>query len=62
MLSEVGKIYAGILIERVRRLTGNLIDAEQGDYRAGGGYIDQIFTQKPYIYIYIYIYIYLFIF
>ena len=28
--SVVGKIYAGILVDRVHRVTGGLIDDEQG--------------------------------
>ena len=30
LLSVVGKIYAGILVDRVCRVTGYLIDDEQG--------------------------------
>ena len=41
LLSLVGKIYAGILVDRVRKVTWGLIDDEQG-----GGYVDQIFTLK----------------
>ena len=33
LLSVVGKIYEGILVDRVRRVNGSLIDDEQG----GGG-------------------------
>ena len=33
-LSLVGKIYAGILADRIRRGTGVLIDDEHGDYTA----------------------------
>ena len=36
-LSVVGKIYSGILVDRVRRVTGSLTDDEQGDFRAGRG-------------------------
>ena len=43
-LSLVGKIYADILVERVRSMTGGLIDDEQGGFRAVRGYVDQIFT------------------
>ena len=44
-LSMVGKIYAGILVGRVRRVTRGLIDdGEQGGFRAGRGCVDQIFT------------------
>ena len=42
LLSMVGKIYVVILIDRVRRVTGGLIDDEQGWFRAGKGCIDQI--------------------
>ena len=41
-----GKIYAGILVDGVRRVTGGLIEDEQGDFRVGRGYVDQIFTLK----------------
>ena len=41
-----GKIYAGILVDRVRRVTGDLNDDEQGCFRAGWGCVDQIFTLK----------------
>ena len=43
MLSMVEKIYAGILVNTVRRVTGGLIDDEQGGFREGRGYVDQIF-------------------
>ena len=42
----VGKIYAGILIDRVRRVTGCLIDDEQGVFREGRGFVVQIFILK----------------
>ena len=35
LLSVVGKIYEGILVDRVRRMIGGLIDDEQGGFRAG---------------------------
>ena len=35
LLSMVGKIYARILIDRVSRVTGNLIDDEQGGFKEG---------------------------
>ena len=35
LLSVVGKIYVAILVDRVYRMTGGLIDDEQGDFRAG---------------------------
>ena len=40
----VGKIYAGILVDRVRRVTGVLIDDEQGCFTIGTECVDQIFT------------------
>ena len=40
----VGKIYVGILIDRVHRVTVGLTDDEQGGFRAERGYVDQIFT------------------
>ena len=47
LLSVVGKIYAGILIFiRVRRVTQDLIDDEQGGFREGRGYAGQIFRLK----------------
>ena len=46
MLSLVGKIYARILVDRVCRLTGVLIDDEQGGFRLGRVCVDQIFTLK----------------
>ena len=41
-----GKIYAGILIDIVHRVTRGLNDDEQGGFRAGRSCVDQIFTQK----------------
>ena len=35
LLSVVGKIYSGILLDRVCRVTGGLIEDEQGGFRAG---------------------------
>ena len=35
LLSVAGKISAGFLVDRVRRLTGGLIDDEQGGFRSG---------------------------
>ena len=46
LLSVVGKVYAGILVERVRRVTEELIGEEQGAFRSGRGCTDQIFTLK----------------
>ena len=44
LLSVVGKIYADILVDRVRSVTGGLTEDEQGGFRAGKRYVDQIFT------------------
>ena len=41
-LSVVGKIYVGILVDKICRVTGSLI--EQGDFRVGRGCVDQVFT------------------
>src|SRR5678815_3305278 len=49
LLSIVGKIYAGILVERVRRVTEGLIGEEQGAFRSSRGCVDQIFTLKQMI-------------
>ena len=46
LLSVVGKIYLGILLNRVCRVTGGLIDDEQLGFRARRGFVDQIFTLK----------------
>ena len=46
LLGVVGKIYAGILVDRVHRVTGGLIDDEQGGFGEGRGCIDLIFTLK----------------
>ena len=40
----VGKINAGILVDRVCSVNGGLIVDEQGSFRARKGYVDQIFT------------------
>ena len=44
LLSVVGKIYAGILVDIVHKVTEGLIDDKQGGFRAGRGCVDQIFT------------------
>ena len=44
--SAVGKIYVGIVVDRVRKVTEGLIDDGQGGFRAGRGCVDQIFTLK----------------
>ena len=36
LLSVVGRIYAGILVNGVHRVTGGLIDDEQGVLERGG--------------------------
>ena len=46
LLSVVGKIYVGILVNRVRRVTEGLIDDEHGGFSIGRWCIDQIFTLK----------------
>ena len=40
MLSVVGKIYSGILVDRVRKVTKGVIDGEQGGFRAGKGCVE----------------------
>ena len=44
LLSLVGKMHADVLVDRVRSVTGGLIDDEQGGFRAGRGRLYQIFT------------------
>ena len=44
MISLVGKIYADILVDRARSVTGVLIGNEQGGFRVGKGCVEQIFT------------------
>ena len=46
MLSVVGKIYAGILVDRSRKVSEGLIDDVQGGFRAGRECVYQIFTLK----------------
>ena len=46
MLIVVGKIYAGVLVDRVPKVTVGLIDDEQGGFREERGCVDQIFTLK----------------
>ena len=46
MINVVGKIYARILVDRVRRMTLGLIDDEQGGFRAWRRCVDQISTLK----------------
>ena len=40
LLSVVGKIYSGILVDRVRKVTKGVIDGEQGGFRAGKGCVE----------------------
>ena len=42
----VGKIYEGVLVNRVCRVIEGLIDDEQGDFRAWKGCVDQIIKVK----------------
>ena len=42
----VEKVYVGILVDRDSKVTGSLIDDEQGGFTAGRGCVDQIFTLK----------------
>ena len=37
LLILIGKIYAGILVDRDRRVTEDLNDGEQGVFRSGRG-------------------------
>ena len=46
MLSVVGKIFAGNIEDRVRKVTEGLIDDEHRGFRAGRGSVYQIFTLK----------------
>ena len=46
LLSRVGKLYVGSLVDRVCRVTGGLIDSDERGFRAGRAevIINQIFT------------------
>ena len=46
LLSMVGKIYMGILVDRVRTVTGDLVDNEQGSFRVWRGCVGQMFILK----------------
>ena len=46
LLSKVGKIYVGILVDRARIVIESLIDDEQWGFRTGRGCVDQIVTLK----------------
>ena len=38
------KYYAGIMVVRTRGVTEGVNGVEEGDFRLGSGYVDQIFT------------------
>ena len=40
LLNVIRKIYAGIFVDRVRRVTGCLIDDKQEGFRVGKGCVD----------------------
>ena len=46
LLSVVRKIYIGIVVYRVCKVTEGFINDEQGGFTAGRGRVDQIFTLK----------------
>ena len=46
LLSMVGRIYTGILVDRGCRVTLGLVDNEEGGFRVGRRHLDQIFTLK----------------
>ena len=46
LISVVEKMHAGILVDRVSRVTGGVSDDEKGGFRAGRGCVYQIFTLK----------------
>ena len=46
LLSVIVKIYAGILVDLIRKVTEGLIDDEQGGFRTGKQCVYQIFTLK----------------
>ena len=46
LLSVAGKIYAGVIVDKVRRVIEGLTDDEQGGFRAGRECLVQIFTIK----------------
>ena len=45
-LRVVGKTYARIVSDRLKVLTNALVMEEQGVFRAGRGYIDQVFAVR----------------
>ena len=46
LLSVVGKVYAGVLNDRVKLITAEKVMDEQGLFRAGRGCNDQVFTVR----------------
>ena len=46
LLSVVGKIYEGILVDKVHRVTEVFIDEDKDDFTLERGCVDQIFTLK----------------
>ena len=45
LLNMVGKLYVGILVDRVHRVTGGLIDDEQWGFRVGRGCKSDLHTK-----------------
>ena len=56
LLYVVGKIYAGILVFIIRRVTGGLVDDEQRGFREGKGCEDQIRGKEKKFSIYVGVY------
>ncbi len=46
LLSVPGKVYGRILTERLMEVTEGKVSKEQGGFRKGRGYVDQIFAMK----------------
>ena len=46
LLIVVGKIYGGVLVDRIRKMTWGLFDDGQWGFRVGRGCVDQIFIVK----------------
>ena len=44
LLYGIKSMYAGVLVYRVRRVSGGVFDDEQGGYIEGRGCVYQIFT------------------
>ncbi len=45
-MSVPGKVYGRILTERMMEVTEGKVSEEQGGFRKGRGYVDQIFAMK----------------